>query len=274
MEARIDAIDRNCADFFQHYGRGPGCELHEEPDLSWFVTGIPHPLFNGVMRADLAPDRVDARIEDMTAEFRRRRIPLEWTTGSRTRPADLGRRLMARGFEHTLDVPGMAIDLRELPEERPPRGLTITLARTRQDLKACLRIALTTFEIPDAYIPRLLDIEEGMPHDERALAQHFLGRVDGRPVATSELYLAAGVAGLYFVGTLAQSRDRGIGRAVTLAALRGAQELGCRLGVLQATEMGSPVYRRLGFRELYRMGIYVAPHQDWRATPNNLPKLY
>jgi GNAT superfamily N-acetyltransferase len=258
-DALVDAIDRNCVDFFQHYGRGPGCELHEEADLAWFVTGIPHPLFNGVMATDLAPERVDACIDEMVAEFRSRRIPLEWTTGSRTRPADLGHRLLTRGFEHTLDVPGMAMDLRVLPEEDPPRGFTVAQATNREDLEACVRIALSTFGIPEDFVPRLVEIEEGMPQDQKELTRHYLARLDGQPVATSELFLAAGVAGLYFVGTLPDARDRGIGRAVTLAALRGAREMGYRVGVLQATEMGTPVYRRLGFRALYSMGIYVRP---------------
>ncbi len=258
-DALVDAVDRNCIDFFQHYGCGPGCELHEEADLAWFVTGIPHPLFNGVMATDLPPDRVDERIDDMVAEFRRRRVPLEWTTGSRTRPVDLARHLLAKGFEHTLDVPGMAMDLRELPDEKPPRGLSVVQVGNREDLEACIRIALHTFEISEAFVPRLLEIEERMPEDQKALTRHYLARLDGRPVATAELFLAAGAAGLYFVGTLPDASHRGIGRAVTLAALRGAREMGYRVGVLQATPMGTPVYRRIGFRALYPMGIYLGP---------------
>ena len=257
-DALIDAIDRNCIGFFQRYGLGPGCELHEEADLTWFVTGILDPLFNGVMAADLAPDRVDARIDDVVAEFQRRRIPLEWSVGARSGPSDLRRRLLGKGFEHTLEVPAMAIDLRQLPDEAPPKGFTFTRARSDGELKECLGIALTTFEIPAAFTPRLLEIEKAMPAEQKTLARHFLGRLHGRPVATAELFTAAGVAGLYFVGTVAEARGRGLGRAVTLAALREAQNMGYRVGVLQATEMGAPVYRRLGFRELYTMGVYLS----------------
>ena len=257
QESLIEAIDRNCVDFFQHYGYGPGCELHEDRGLAWFVTAIPHPLFNGVMRTDLSKEEVEPRIDGMVAEFARRRIPLEWTTMAGTRPADLGRRLEEKGFEHTLDVPGMAMDLRALPEEKPPRGLTINRVGTGADLERCLRIALTTFEIPEDFAPRLLKIERAMPQDQKALTRHYLGHVDGRPVATSELYLAAGVAGLYFVGTLPAVRGRGIARAMTLAALRDARDMGYRVGTLQATPLGTPVYRRLGFRDFMTMGIYL-----------------
>ncbi len=252
----VEASDRNCIEFFQRFGRGPGCELHEEGDLDWFVTGIPDPLFNGVMDTRLEPEDVDRRVDDMIAEFGRRRLPLEWTTGAVTRPRDLGRRLEAKGFEHTLDVPAMALDLRDLPRFESPKELRINQVSTRDDLEACLRVGVSSFGMPAAYVPRLLDIERGMPADQKEATRFFLGRLDGRPVATSELFLGAGVAGLYFVGTAEGARRRGFGRAMTLAALEAAREMGFRASVLQATSLGAPVYRALGFRELFSMGIY------------------
>ncbi len=258
-ERLIAASDRNCIEFFQHYGYGPGCELHDDGDLAWFVTGIPHPLFNGVMDTRLAPEDVDRRIDDMIAEFRARHLELEWTTGATTRPEELGPRLEARGFEHTLDVPAMAVDLMTVPDLHAPKGLTIDTVRQRGDLETCLRIGLGTFEIPTAFAPRLLEIEEGLPAEQKARTRHFLGRLDGRAVATSELYIGAGVAGLYFVGTLEAARRRGLGKAMTLAALHGARDMGFRAGVLQATSMGASVYRSIGFAELYPMGIYLRP---------------
>jgi len=239
------------------YGRGPGCQVHEDRGVTWFATGLPDPLFNGVMTAHLAPEDVDGRIDDLLAEFRSRGLPLEWTVGSSTVPQDLGRHLQAKGLTHLLVVPGMALDLANLPEEAAPKGLTIERAESRADLEACIRIAVRTFRIEDALVPRLVDIELGMPPDHRESTAAFLGRLDGKTVASSMLFASAGVAGAYFVGTLPAARGRGLARAMTATVLREGRDRGYRIGALQGTEMGVPVYRRLGFREYSRFEIYT-----------------
>ena len=89
--------------------------------------------------------------------------------------------------------------------------------------------------------------------------RHYLGRLAGEPVATATTFFGAGVAGIYFVCTVERARRRGIGAGVTLAALREARDLGYTISVLGSSEMGYPVYRRLGFEEYCRIGLY-----EWR----------
>jgi GNAT superfamily N-acetyltransferase len=87
----------------------------------------------------------------------------------------------------------------------------------------------------------------------------WIGRIGGTVVATSRVSIGAGVAGLYAISTLPAHRGRGYGRAMTLAALRAAASLGHRIGVLQASEKGLGVYKRLGFRELFTYEVWVHP---------------
>jgi GNAT superfamily N-acetyltransferase len=256
-KALADAIEQNCIDFFMEWGRGPGCEVHEDRGVTWFATGVPDPLFNGVMTAQLAPEEVGRRIDDLLAEFRNRGLPLEWTVGSSTVPQDLGRHLQSKGLTHRQVVPGMAMELAKLPEEPLPRNLTIDWVENRRDLEVFIRIFAATFRIDEALVPRLMDIRIGMPPSRREKSVAFLGRLDGRAVASTELFASAGVAGLYSVGTLPAARGRGLGRAMTAAALREGRSRGYRIGALQGTEMGVPVYRRLGFREYSRFEIYT-----------------
>lgn len=78
----------------------------------------------------------------------------------------------------------------------------------------------------------------------------FGGWVDGTLVAASALYTGAGNAGIYAVATAEAFRGRGIGRALTTAAIDAGRAAGLTQAVLMASEMGAPVYRRLGFRDV------------------------
>src|SRR5215469_2090036 len=95
---------------------------------------------------------------------------------------------------------------------------------------------------------------------------HYLGLLDGEPVATASLFVGAGAAGIYFVFTVTEARRQGIGGAITVAALRRARDLGLRIGVLGSSAMGHSVYLRLGFGEHCRIGIY-----EWRPSGRRTP---
>ena len=67
------------------------------------------------------------------------------------------------------------------------------------------------------------------------------------------------MAGVYNVATVQEARGRGIGRAVTATVLAEAVARGHRLAVLGSSDLGYPVYHRLGFREVSRLRSYALP---------------
>ena len=75
-------------------------------------------------------------------------------------------------------------------------------------------------------------------------------------MASSNYYLGEGVCGLYFVGTLPEARKKGIGFSITQRPLMEAKKLGYKAAILQASNMGRPVYLKLGFKEYSKMGSY------------------
>ena len=87
--------------------------------------------------------------------------------------------------------------------------------------------------------------------------QFFAIHHNGRLVATSLMYLADGLAGIYCVATLADERGKGLGAHVTAEPLRIAQRLGYRVGILQSSAAGHPVYLRLGFADFASVPMFV-----------------
>ena len=88
-------------------------------------------------------------------------------------------------------------------------------------------------------------------------ARYYAVEHDGRLVATSLVYLHDGLAGIYCVATLPEHRGKGLGAHLTAEPLRAAWELGFTTGLLQASEMGAPVYSRIGFRTHGHMTLLV-----------------
>jgi ribosomal protein S18 acetylase RimI-like enzyme len=99
-----------------------------------------------------------------------------------------------------------------------------------------------------------------MSRPERVLAAPHLVTVvayrDGEPLAGAMTLLSHGIAGLYWVGTVEKARRSGLGRAVTAAVTNIAFDRGAAAVTLQASVMGEPVYRSMGYRSLYH-------YEDW-----------
>ena len=190
-----------------------------------------------------------------------------WWTGPATRPANLGEYLEAHGFTHTGEPAGMAADLVALNEGLPaPPGLIIEQVADVETLKQLCQVAFEdVFEWPGFAADALLDYYLSVGLGAQSPRRYYIGRLKGEPVATSELVLGAGVAGIYGVATIPEARRQGIGTAMTLAPLREARALGYRVGVLFTGEEGTPpfrVYHKIGFREYCKMGGY-----EWTSEP-------
>jgi ribosomal protein S18 acetylase RimI-like enzyme len=56
------------------------------------------------------------------------------------------------------------------------------------------------------------------------------------------------VSGVYNIATHPAARGRGVGTAVTAAAVEAGRSWGCDRVVLQASPMGESLYRKMGFR--------------------------
>jgi ribosomal protein S18 acetylase RimI-like enzyme len=256
-EALIEVIQENEIAFWISRARLAGWEVHEEPGLTWYRSGLRSAMFNGVIRTTLDDGEVDKRIEETLARFRADGLPMVWWSGPSRRPVDLGTRLLAQGLTTAGDEPGMAADLRMLNEDLAT-PVDVTIERVTDD--ATLRMWMLTLRATDG-LPRPTrepDLRLQRPASYAANDEYrlYLARLDGAPVGTASAQIGAGVVGLYCVGVVPEARRQGIGAAVTLAALREARDQGYRYGVLGASEMGEGVYRRLGFEQSCLLQMY------------------
>ena len=248
----VSALEANMVAFWAGYGRAPGAEFYEGDELVRVVTGVSEPLFNGVFRARLSPNAVDSAIATTLAHVAPRQVPIFWWVGPWTRPADLGTHLERHGFSHAGNSPAMAVDLRTLPEEAPEiPGLAVVPVEDLEMLRTWGRVAAIGTGFPERFHEELVALEDGVGLEPRGrLYSRYIAYQGGDAVGTSALLLHAGVAGIFAVSTITRARGRGIGTALTLVPLLEARRRGYRVGTLQSSPMGFPVYRRLGFQEV------------------------
>jgi predicted GNAT family acetyltransferase len=87
--------------------------------------------------------------------------------------------------------------------------------------------------------------------------------VNDQPVATAGLYRKGEVAELGAVWTAESYRRRGYAAALTWTAIGEGRARGCNAAALKSSEMGYPVYTRMGFREVCRLRVYAPPGAPW-----------
>lgn len=254
----LPALHANMVAFWTPYGRGAGCTLHATPSAVWFYTGVQHPLFNGVISATLGPDEVEITRNALQAHIKERGAPALWWVGPQSQPSDLRTRLEGLGLQPAGEAPGMAVDLASLPND-PSAISGFVVERIESTVKQAqwARIAGTGTEAPDIAVDALERIEATLADPQYLAQRRYIGVLDGVPVATSALVLEHGVAGIYAVATLPAARNKGIGQAMTLLPLLEARRLGYRVGILQASSMGYPIYKKMGFRDVCTYWLYM-----------------
>ncbi len=232
----IRATAANHRDLFLH-GSGD-VQLHRENELTSIYTT--HDGFATWAFPRLPSGTANETIEAVVAECRAcgaKQICC-WALTPPT-PRDLGARLAARGFEWGWKPHWMALDLRRITADIPiPTGLTITIHEDDPDWDVT---DLPYYSRPSA---------PPLPSSEPCRRWRFGAWLDGKIVGQSALHLTTGrygVAGIYQVGVVPESRNRGIGRAVSLAACQFAQTLGCSWATLNAA---THIYEKLGFVSL------------------------
>jgi GNAT superfamily N-acetyltransferase len=211
-----------------------------------FATGLPLALFNGCVVVEPAPaDQLDAAI-DWVAD---RGVPHRVWMADSLVPA-LGHVPLAHGF-HAEDRPYPGMVLHPVPEPPSPAAGVIVETVAPSDLERFLQVSIEAGMPPD---PARILFSPSFAADPDV--RLFIGSLDGRPVGTAVAIRTGDVSGVYAVGTLPAARRRGVGTALTWAAVEAGRAWGCDTTVLQASEMGLPIYEAMGFRTVVEYTVF------------------
>jgi GNAT superfamily N-acetyltransferase len=256
------AVKESIKENWKHYhyclGRSSCVELSIGRYLTWFITNMPDHFMNLVVCTELPSEGADELVGNALSHFRSLNIKrLSWLAEECVSATEIRKSLVAHGltFEKSFATE-MAVDLMPLRESTAlPTGLKIIPVEDRKTLSKWIHVASIGFGVPeefestwyDFFVDAVLDLP----------FRNYIALLNGKPVGTSQLFLSAGVAGIYNVTCIPEARGQGIGAALTLAPLLYARKIEYHIGILQASELGYRVYRRLGFQDFGQLSVYL-----------------
>jgi GNAT superfamily N-acetyltransferase len=260
LDPRAAILERHFGEIQALYARAAGGEVRSDPDIQLSASGLPARVVNAANLARFAPEEADARIADVIAFFGRFGVPFRWFFGETSQPRDLPDRMAAQGLTKLSETPGMALDIATMHDEPPAEpDLEVREVADKSDFEAWFRTCVESFPFDDVVARSWRAAHEPLGFGDASPLHNYVAWLAGRPVAVSAILYGAECAGIWNVGTMADVRGRGIGREVTLAALRDARARGATLSVLGSSPMGFPVYTRIGFVEVCRIRHFGPP---------------
>lgn len=158
------------------------------------------------------------------------------------------------GLPYSDTVPSLLMSpIREAPPA--PDDLSIRTCTSEADIADFQTVAGPCFgfsgdEVTRLFTPRSL---------AAAKSEFYVGYHDGAPVACGALIVTDGLAGVQIIGCVPEARRKGYGEAMTWQAVRRGHELRCDIAGLQASEMGRPIYERMGFEYATGYRTFVRP---------------
>ncbi|HMS54370.1 MAG TPA: hypothetical protein PKA27_03125 [Fimbriimonadaceae bacterium] len=224
----------------------PSTKDHGDPRYLRLITGEMHPLGNFVFVEQANdPDAVRTALTELKDVTEPRAVLFQGETSEA-----INQLVSEHGFQGPARMPLMAVTVADLAATPSPDGYEfVEFSSTNEE--GWVGAMAEGYPIPHG-LAQIFAPSNCAQHGGSDV--RFFGVTKGdQVVATSMLYCTNGLAGIYCVATIPEERGKGLGALVTAEPLRRS---GYKVGVLQSSEMGYPVYQRLGFEDLGGMSFF------------------
>jgi GNAT superfamily N-acetyltransferase len=256
----VSIVEENLRSAMRFFGEATGNgEVRDDPGIVIINCGRDYGVFNIALLTAPAHDETELveRIEAAARYFRARAY--RWSLWLCEDLIDTAARRRARqiftrfGMRPISAPPGMLAEQLRNPG-RPLPAIECVPVKDVVMREAFAEITAATFEIPLAIAREVYTPEQAW----HGAYQGFVGIVNGRPQAIVAIAATAGALGVYSLGTRPESRRKGYGEALMRAALQMSRgRTATDRTILQSTEAGYSLYRRMGFRDVTRFTVYL-----------------
>jgi ribosomal protein S18 acetylase RimI-like enzyme len=237
---------------------GRGGQLREPDGMVLFATGSWIPVnCNGVFRVDPSLPAADllAEADRFFPELGRGYSLKVRDTGQ---DDDLRKACLERGFSSFGEGGPHMICTTRLSDVVGRPDIEVRIVATERELADFVTVngeAYSIYGMPPQEVAAVFSRPEVVlaAPDVVNVVAYFAGK----PVGAAQAFMSDGVGGIYWVGTVSNARGRGIGELCTRTVTNMAFDRGAVACALQASPMGEPIYRRMGYEDAYRYENWV-----------------
>ena len=252
----IRNIEENFFAVCRHWG-SLNSSLIELEYISAMSTGVCVSDINWAWNEAPLDDESLSRVQEIKEYYKRFDLRFEWWVYPAGQSPVTANILQNSGLRLFAKVPCMVAPLEDaLPEIEHSGKITISQVNSRKDLRLWKDISFNGFEMPSRTKKAYGAFVSTFIIDTTSPQKLFLAYWNGKPVSTSLVFTNQNSAGLYYISTLPEYRNKGCGRAITLASMLYAKKCGFKGIALQATPSGEKVYVKAGFKEYCKAEIY------------------
>jgi predicted GNAT family acetyltransferase len=199
-------------------------------------------------------------IQDAIHHFGKKGIPFAFWVGFEQDPVWLEEELEKLGLAQVEMEWAMACELDQ--EWKPPQASILVRQvsdqETLQDFISILCALLPAHE--HASIKSFYSQSTHILLNPESALTLFVGYDKEEPISTASVYMHSGLASIFDIIVLPQMRGRGIGKQMTLQAMRYAKEKGMITAILTATNDARYLYEKLGFKVVKEMKVFGEKH--------------
>lgn len=236
-------IQENMIAYMRMFAGLPGTTMHDAESF-WFVCNKSAPG-NNILRTRWGADRTEDRIDALLKQIGQHIDEIDWFVFPGDQPADLGKRLEARGMPGGPGGNWLWTDLTSLgAAPTVPDNFRIEQVRDDQMMAEWVRVSEAGF---GAEVAIFYDAYARHGYGPDAFSLHYIGYLDDTPVTSGTLLDAGGGATIYDVSTPPAFRHQGFGGAITHALMQEIRNRGHADTWIWSSNMAKSVYQKLGY---------------------------
>jgi len=241
-------IDEN---FNLHSWRIPGLingmSVFKQPGITYVDSGLRCDTFNIIHITDGQKVSIQA-ILDAVNHYRSAQLPYCIWVCRENLSENVKTAFESLKLKQQNQEPGMVLDLNNYQPIQHPNHTNAVLGNRLRIIEEYAEIVAKNWTPIDRNVIAYYKKTASTLVDNARYVHFAIYHDDGHPVSAIELFGSnEKVVGLYGLATLEHHRGKGIGTTLMTFALNRAKEMGYQLVVLQASDDGLGIYKKLGF---------------------------